>query len=265
MSPASKTTVTESRAGAAESKGAARILHLTNPLMKGDDVKLAQQLLAKNPYGGFSPGAIDGEYGPGTAAATKQAKWTLGYADANCDTAFGPKLVAILQGEPLPLDFEARREVRKKTIAQHGSIREKIVANARWGIENESQIHYEQARPIDGHQHPFKLPLRTDCSGFATLCYEWAGGSDPNGLTFSGLGYTGSLLTGCRHIAKAAVQAGDLVVWGPSPGHHVALVLEPGDDPLLASHGQEKGPIAIRFSEETRHQPSPVTWLSCLV
>lgn len=265
MSPPIKTTAKASGVGTADSSAAARILHLTNPLLEGDDVKLAQKLLSKNPYGSFNPGKIDGEYGPGTAAATKQAKWALGFADANCNTAFGAKLLSFLQGSPLPPDFETRREDRQQTVAQHSSIREKIVANARWGIENEPQIHYEQARPIDGHKQPSKLPLRTDCSGFVTLCYEWAGASDPNGLAFSGLGFTGTLLTGCRQIPKSAVQAGDLVVWGASPGHHVALVLEPGDDPLLVSHGQEKGPVAIRFSVETKYQPAPVTWLSCFV
>jgi hypothetical protein len=60
------------------------------------------------------------------------------------------------------------------------------------------------------------------------------------------------------------VQPGDLVVWGAAPGHHVALVLEAGDDPTLVSHGQEKGPIAISFSVESKYQPSPATWLSCL-
>ena len=265
MSPAAKTSTKTSPVGAAAPNAGLRTLHLTNPLMEGDDVKLAQKLLSKNPYGSFSPGAIDGQYGPGTAAATKQAKWALGFADKNCDTAFGPKLLGFLQGNPLLPDFEARRETRKKTVAQHGSIREKIVANARWGIENEAQIHYAQTRPIDGHKQPLKLPLQTDCSGFITLCYEWAGGADPNGLAFSGLGYTGTLLTGCRQIPRSAVQAGDLVVWGAAPGHHVALVLEPGDDPLLVSHGQEKGPVAILFSVETKYQPAPATWLSCLV
>jgi hypothetical protein len=60
------------------------------------------------------------------------------------------------------------------------------------------------------------------------------------------------------------VQPGDLVVWGAYPGHHVALVLEVGPDPLLCSHGQEKGPIAIAFSAESKYQPSPATWLACL-
>jgi hypothetical protein len=65
-------------------------------------------------------------------------------------------------------------------------------------------------------------------------------------------------------IAADAVQPADLVVWGPPPGHHVALVLEPGPDPLLCSHGQESGPAVVRFSIESGYQPSPVTWLSCL-
>jgi hypothetical protein len=38
----------------------------------------------------------------------------------------------------------------------------------------------------------------------------------------------------------------------------------PGDDPLVASHGQERGPIEISFSTESRYQPDEVTWLSSL-
>jgi len=38
-------------------------------------------------------------------------------------------------------------------------------------------------------------------------------------------------------------------------------VLEPGDDPLLCSHGRERGPLAIRFSAECRVQPPEVAWL----
>ena len=30
------------------------------------------------------------------------------------------------------------------------------------------------------------------------------------------------------------------------------------------SHGQERGPLAIRFAEECRYQPAEVTWLSML-
>jgi cell wall-associated NlpC family hydrolase len=205
------------------------------------DVRALQQLLA--PY---DPGPVDGEYGPLTAAAVKRAKRALGYR--RCTGVAGPSFVAALQ----------------RQMAEALTLRDKIVANARWGIANEPQIHYEQLRPIDGLHEPRKLPLRTDCSGFVTLCYAWAGAPDPNGLGYSGQGYTGTLLEHMQAIAADAAQPGDLVVWGLPPGHHVALVLEPGPDPLLCSHGQEAGPVAIRFSVESAYQPTPATWLRCL-
>jgi cell wall-associated NlpC family hydrolase len=236
-----------------------RTLHLANPLLTGSDVTALQILLA--PY---KPGSADGQYGPLTAAAVERAKWALGYPQRRCDGSADAKLVAFLEGNPVPAAFAARQEKRRAAAAQSLTLREQIVANARWGIANEPQIHYEQLRPIDGLHEPRRLPLWTDCSGFSTLCYAWAGAPDPNGLGYSGEGYTGTLLRHMKAIAADAVQPGDLVVWGPPPGHHVALVLEPGPDPLLCSHGQEAGPAATRFSVESEYQPSPATWLSCL-
>ncbi len=239
---------------------ATRTLHLTNPLMTGEDVEALQRLLAP-----FHPGAVDGEYGPATAGAVRRAKSALGYPDARCDASAGPLLVGYLQGQPLPPDFKARQLVRRHDTERALTLREQIVANARWGIANEPQIHYQQLRPIDGLHDARQLPLHTDCSGFVTLCYAWAGADDPNGLDYSGLGYTGTLLRHLERVPLSAVQPGDLVVWGPGTGNHVALVLESdGKDPLLCSHGQEKGPFAIRFSVETRYQPAPVVWLSGL-
>ena len=141
------------------------------------------------------------------------------------------------------------------------SLRAEIVAAAQWGIRNEPRIHYAPVRPIPLTR---TLPLFTDCSGFVTLCYYLAGAPDPNGLDYDGQGYTGTLLRAMSSVAPATVDPGDLVVWGTYPGHHVALVLEPGDDPLLCSHGQERGPLEIRFSAESRYQPETVTWLSSL-
>lgn len=252
------TTATTAAAGTATTT-AARTLHLTNPLLTGDDVKALQQLLA--PYG---PGEPDGEYGPATAVAVKRAKWALGYPDAKCDGSAGPQLLAYLGGAPVPPDFQARQAARKHDAAKALTVRQQIVANAKWGIANEPQIHYQQLRPMDGLHEARKLPLQTDCSGFSTLCYAWAGAPDPNGQNFSGQGYTGTMLQHMTRIPLAHVQPGDLVIWGPNPGHHVALVLEQGPDPLLCSHGQEKGPFAIRFSEETKYQPAPAVWLSVL-
>ena len=108
------------------------------------------------------------------------------------------------------------------------------------------------------------LPLATDCSGFVTLCYFLAGAPDPNGRGYDGSGWTGTLLERMENVDRQAVGHGDVVVFGEYPGHHCALVLEPGPDPLLCSHGQERGPLEIRFSNESRYQPADVTWLSSL-
>ena len=241
-----------------------RKLGLTNPHLSGADVKAAQRLLANNPYGNFQPGTIDGEFGPATAGATKAAKWALGFPARACTPSFGPGIEGFLRGKALPPQYQARRRQRLAEASGGSGLRARIVQLARWGIQNEGQIHYQQLRPVDGMTQPKKLPLYTDCSGFSTLCYKWAGATvDPNGGNWSGA-YTGTMLSHCRHIPKSAVRPGDLVVWGAHPGHHVALVLEAGADPLLCSHGQEKGPFAITFSVESRFQPTPATWLSCL-
>ena len=138
------------------------------------------------------------------------------------------------------------------------TVRQKIVTAARWGLDHEPQIHYGEIRPIPLGR---ALPLTTDCSGFVTVCYFLAGAPDPNGLGYCGEGWTGTLLRHLEHVPHADVRRGDLVVWGGYPGRHVAIVLELGEDPLLCSHGHERGPIAIRFSDESRYQPERVTWL----
>jgi Putative peptidoglycan binding domain len=227
--------------------------------MSGPDVEELQGVLAP-----FHPGTVDGRYGPQTASAVKQAKWALGYPDAQCNGSAGPKLVAYLQGAPPPPDFVARQQARQHDAQKALTVREQIVANARWGVANEAQIHYEQLRPIDAIHEAQRLPLRTDCSGFATLCYAWAGASDPNGLDFNGQGYTGTMLQHLRRVPQPAVQPGDLVIWGRFPGNHVALVLEAGPDPLLCSHGTDKGPVEVRFSAASKYHSPPVVWLSGL-
>lgn len=109
-----------------------------------------------------------------------------------------------------------------------------------------------------------RLPLTTDCSGFVTLCYFLAGAPDPNGRRYDGEGWTGTLLAHMTAVAPDDVQPGDVVVYGAAPGRHCAVVLVAGDDPLLASHGMERGPIAIRASDEAAVQRVEPTWLSCL-
>lgn len=146
------------------------------------------------------------------------------------------------------------------------TIRDDIVGHALWGAANEPSIHYSQgSRRFDALDHPRQLPLFTDCSAFATLCYKWAGAPDPNGLDYNGTGYTGTLLLNLDQIAVTDALPGDLIVYGPGPGDHVVIVIEPGADPLTVSHGQEAGPIKVRHSVEVRAHRAPFRVLRGLV
>jgi lysozyme family protein len=237
-------------------KLAPRTFQLTNPYMTGPDIEDAQRLLADNRFGNFAPGEPDGEYGPVTADATWRAKQALGYPLKQVDGVFGPVLKAYLSGEkPLPPGYEKLRAKRLADAPDEAAIRAKIVEWALWGVKNKANIAYSQGPSrlawLDG---PGSLPLATDCSAFATLCYAWAGAPNPN---FDGAyaaaagGYTGTLLKRCRHVPRSAAKPGDLVVWTPpADGHHVAILVSTGADPWLASHGSDAGPLRIRFSAE---------------
>jgi len=147
---------------------------------------------------------------------------------------------------------------------ESATLRQRIAAWANWGVRNEPRIHYRQLRPVDGLNDPGKLPLSTDCSGFVTLCYKWAGvPEDPNGNNYNGTGYTGTLLNHMTPISQAQLQPGDLVLWARSGvGKHVSLVVEVRSDPLLVSHGQESGPYTVSFSASNRsHAGDTVYWL----
>ncbi len=248
-----------------------RVLQLANPNMTGADVAEAQGLLKKNKYGVFDPGEI-GVYGPTTAGAVQRAKWELGYPDRLVNTNFGPKLKAYLQGaKPLPAAYRRLREMRLKEATSESAIRKRIVDWALWGWKNNRQISYTQSTSrLGALGTPGALPLATDCSAFATLCYSWANAPNPNATGRYDprkATYTGSILGHCRHIAQSAVKPGDLVVWSPpSDGHHVCIVVATGSNPLLVSHGDDDGPKRLRFSDENEAQRrsghGTVTWLS---
>jgi lysozyme family protein len=250
-----------------------RALALTNPMMTGPDVEEVQCLLAKSRFGSFDPGAVDGEYGELTAGATRRAKWELGYPEGAVNASFGPRLRAFLAGtKPLPRAFRQRRTKRLRLARSQQAIRNQIVEWALWGCKNCDQIGYSQNGSVRlsalgsrGH-----LPLATDCSAFATLCYCWAGAPNPNADgAYDALrpAYTGSMLRHLRRIPRRAVRPGDLVVWSPpSTGEHVCIVVGPGPDPLLVSHGDLSGPKRLRFSDEDayqrRHGHGHTNWLS---
>jgi cell wall-associated NlpC family hydrolase len=154
-----------------------------------------------------------------------------------------------------------RLHLAKVRLSRDRRKRARIVAVARWGAAHQPQIHYAETRPIplQGAGTLPRLPLTTDCSGFVTCCYRAAAAPDPNGAHYNGQGFTGTLLGNGRKVDKP--KPGDVVVYGTGEGHHAALIVEGGVDPLTVSHGSEAGPLLIRVSAERHYQPPGTTYL----
>lgn len=142
----------------------------------------------------------------------------------------------------------------------------------RYLLGHEPQIHYAQVRPMRTvHLREAQLhallgagrSITMDCSEAVTCLCRWAGLHDPNGLHYDGYGYTGTLLDHLHHYSDPhRAEVGALAVFGPGSGDHVAMVMEPGADPLLWSHGSEGGPRRVRLSVERAVHRKPVTFLS---
>jgi hypothetical protein len=108
-------------------------LHLTSPTERSDRVKDAQQVLSgQNVFKqDFHVGAVDGEWGPLSAAAVQQAKYYLGYLPKAVDGTFGQQLYDYLTGaEELRPTFAARRTKRLKELATGGGAKAKAVDQA---------------------------------------------------------------------------------------------------------------------------------------
>lgn len=139
-------------------------------------------------------------------------------------------------------------------------------------VEQEPRVHYAQVRPMQTihwrEQQVVNLlyhggSITMDCSEAVTCLCKWAGLKDPNGLNYNGRGFTGTLLGNLPHYTDPAkAKIGALVVFGRGSGHHVCMVAKAGADPVLWSHGQERGPIWIPLSDEQKYQPGPATFLS---
>jgi cell wall-associated NlpC family hydrolase len=77
---------------------------------------------------------------------------------------------------------------------------------------------YRETRPYPESLADAKT-AGTDCSGFVTLCYKEGGARDPNGMGYSGYGFTGTLIA--RGKKTGNPQPADLHFWsGPA---HVAI------------------------------------------
>lgn len=136
------------------------------------------------------------------------------------------------------------------------SMRQRIVDFCEWGVENQPGIHYAQVRPIPIRPVAVKrTPIVTDCSGFATMAYRYAGAPDPNGNKYNGQGYTGTLLKNGNAVKTP--MPGDLLIYGPpgGTGDHVVIYMYTWHGAwIVCSHGQEIGPLRMFQHKEEMFQ-----------
>jgi hypothetical protein len=99
-----------------------------------------------------------------------------------------------------------------------------------------------------------------DCSQAAQQLFRWCDLGDPCGLGFRYAGDTGAMLRALPHYSnpRGAGRAA-LVVYGPGRGEHVSVVIEPGVDPFLWSHGRPGIDLWRLSVQRTFHTP-PVTF-----
>lgn len=240
---------------------------------QGDGVVALQHVLnGKNIFRrNFHAGPADGQFGPRTAQACEHAKWWAGYLKSSPEWGpfYGAHLDGILRGsikrdaamKAVSQSRHPRKPPAPTPFARESEILAKVVEFAKWAEAHKDLIHYAEIRPIPLNFKPGefpKLPLTTDCSGFVTMAYHFAGAPDPNGLNYNGAGWTGTLLSHNHAVPLGQVRAGYPIVYSPYPGAHTAIVVEPGKDPMTISHGQEAGPQYVRVSQDGRE---PQTYL----
>jgi cell wall-associated NlpC family hydrolase len=136
-------------------------------------------------------------------------------------------------------------------------VRDTIVAWAKWSASHHDKFNYTQGPlRMANINHAGVLPVNADCSSFVTLCYNWAGASDPNGMSYNHTGYTGTLLAHGKRIALKDVKPGDVIVYGAGTGEHTALVVDVtganAKNPLTISHGQQGDPSYVHVNQDGR-------------
>jgi peptidoglycan hydrolase-like protein with peptidoglycan-binding domain len=133
-----------------------------------------------------------------------------------------------------------------KTQAATG-VRERIVAAALFGARHRNRIAYTQSGlRMYGVRNKIRIPRITpyeDCSSFATWCYWHAGAKDPNGLGYSGWGYTGTQARNGKRVNSP--KPGDLIFYGSGPPYsHVTVYIGNGK---CVSHGSQAGPMILNY------------------
>jgi hypothetical protein len=202
-----------------------KTLVLTSPNMVGVDVNKAQTIL-KNL--GYYNGKMDGIYGQQTAAATKAAKWDIGYAKKNVNSSFGGVLLDFLIDLKKPTLLMRRRA----SIRHHKStVGDKALAEASKyiGVSEEpagsNKVMFSEWYGMTG---PW-------CAMFVTYCFVAA--KSKSFVKGSRYAYCPYILTdakaarnGLRVVPKNEARVGDIVLfdWNKDgTADHVGIVVRP--------------------------------------
>ena len=143
-----------------------------------------------------------------------------------------------------------------------GQRRAALVKVLRWMISQEPSIHYTQdhGMRLAALGAPYTSPFSTDCSASIKLACAWAQVPDPNGLGLTvPEGYTGTMLTFCKHIKRAAIEPGDFLVLGNWPGEHACAVLEVGSIRSCSHTAARRGPRRSGSRTSSYHKGAPRT------
>lgn len=138
-------------------------------------------------------------------------------------------------------------------------------------VAHEPRVHYGQIRPMRSRSIKTTTQLMVamgtsltlDCSESVTLLCRLSGLHDPNGQAYNGTGNTQMMFDHLTHYKLPTMAAiGALVFFGipdELSTQHITMVRHTGKDPVLFSHGQERGPLWINLSMERQyHQGEPV-------
>lgn len=146
-------------------------LTLTTPNTEGEDVRRAQQLLAKNKFGKFHTDEIDGVFGGETARSCKRAKYWLGYAESQLQPTFGTLIEALLEGKKELTAAQLARRKERLRADKLKPLREKAFAQAvkHLGVKEKPR---DSNRVLFSDWYGVVGPW---CAMFVTFCYVKAG------------------------------------------------------------------------------------------
>jgi len=200
-------------------------LFLTSPNVKGAEVTAAQSLLKDL---GYYNGKMDAVYGEQTAAATKAAKWDLGYAQKNINSTFDQTLVMFLLGNKKPtLLMKRRAGIRhnKQTVGDVALAEAAKYIGMSEQPPGSNKVMFSEWYGMNG---PW-------CLMFVTYCFVKAGSK--SFIKGSKYAYCPYLLTdarasrnGLRVIPKTDARTGDIVLfdWNrDGTADHVGIVAKP--------------------------------------